>query len=124
MKKEIQMNWLEDMAFESVLEGHRLVLDADESVGGKNLGPPPKDLLLVSLAGCTAMDVISILKKMREPVSWFNLKVSSDTADEHPKKFISFNVVYQFKKSDGINPQMSRKPSSFPRTSTVGSALR
>jgi len=73
-----------------VLEGHRLVLDADESVGGKNQGPPPKDLLLVSLAGCTAMDVISILKKMREPVSWFNLKVSSDTADEHPKKFISF----------------------------------
>jgi putative redox protein len=109
MKKEIQMNWLEDMAFESVLEGHRLIIDADESVGGKNQGPPPKDLLLVSLAGCTAMDVISILKKMREPVSWFNLKVSGDTAEEHPKKFTGFNVVYQFKKSDGLNPQNVQK---------------
>ncbi|HBK58297.1 MAG TPA: osmotically inducible protein C [Spirochaetaceae bacterium] len=109
MKKEIQMSWLEDMAFESVLEGHRLIIDADESVGGKNQGPPPKDLLLVSLAGCTAMDVISILKKMREPVSWFNLKVSGDTAEEHPKKFTGFNVVYQFKKSDGLNPQNVQK---------------
>lgn len=109
MIKEIQMQWLEDMAFESQLDGHRLMLDADENVGGKDRGPRPKGLLLVSLAGCTAMDVISILKKMREPVSWFNLKVSGDLSEEHPKKYISFKVIYQFKKSDGLNPQNVQK---------------
>ncbi len=109
MKKEIQMRWLEDMAFESELDGHKLVLDADASVGGKDRGPRPKGLLLVSRAGCTAMDVISVLKKMREPVSWFNLKVESDLTEEHPKKYTSFKVIYQFKKSDGLNPQNVQK---------------
>jgi putative redox protein len=109
MTKEIQMNWLEDMVFQTELDGHRLVVDADESVGGKDRGPRPKGLLLVSLAGCTAMDVISILKKMREPVSWFNLKVSGDIAEEHPKKFTGFNVIYQFKKSDDLNPHNVQK---------------
>ncbi|GAB6276065.1 MAG: OsmC family protein [Rectinema sp.] len=109
MTKEIQMNWLEDMAFQTDLDGHRLVVDADDSVGGKNRGPRPKGLLLVSLAGCTAMDVISILKKMREPVGWFNLKVSGNLTEEHPKKFTDFKVIYQFKKSDGLNPQNVQK---------------
>jgi putative redox protein len=109
MTKEIQMNWLEDMTFQTDLDGHRLVVDADDSVGGKNRGPRPKGLLLVSLAGCTAMDVISILKKMREPVGWFNLKVSGNLTEEHPKKFTDFKVIYQFKKSDGLNPQNVQK---------------
>lgn len=109
MTKEIQMNWLDGMAFQSELDGHTLLIDADESVGGTNRGPRPKSLLLVSLAGCTAMDVISILKKMREPVSWFNLKVSGDLTEEHPKKFTSFRVIYQFKKSDGLNHDNVRK---------------
>ncbi len=109
MTKEIQMRWLEDLAFESELDGHSLVLDADANVGGKDRGPRPKDLLLVSLAGCTAMDVISVLKKMREPVSWFNVKVDSKLTDEHPKKFTSFKVIYQFKKSDGLAPQNVQK---------------
>jgi putative redox protein len=109
MNKEIQMKWLEDMAFESQLDGHTLVVDADESVGGKNRGPRPKGLMLVSLAGCTAMDVISILKKMHEPITWFNLKVSGDLAEDHPKKFTSFKVIYQFKKSDGLNAQNVQK---------------
>jgi putative redox protein len=55
------------------------------------------------------MDVISILKKMREPVSWFNLKVSGDLAEEHPKKYTGFKVIYQFKKSDGLNPENVKK---------------
>jgi putative redox protein len=45
--------------------GHKITLDADENVGGQNLGPRPKLLMMVALAGCTGMDVVSILKKMR-----------------------------------------------------------
>lgn len=109
MTKEIQMNWLEGMAFQTELDGHQLVIDADESVGGKDRGPRPKALLLVSLAGCTAMDVISILKKMREPIRWFNIKVSGDLSEEHPKRFTGFKIIYQFKKTDGLNPQNVQK---------------
>lgn len=109
MTKEISMNWLDGMAFQTELDGHALIVDADESVGGSNRGPRPKNLLLVSLAGCTAMDVISILRKMREPVTWFNLKVRGELTDEHPKKFTSFKVIYQFKKSDGLNDENVHK---------------
>jgi len=50
------------------------------------------------------MDVVSILKKMREPCSWFEMKTEADTREEHPKKYTSIKMVYRFRKSDGMNP--------------------
>lgn len=102
MTKEIDLNWLDGMAFSTELDGHRIVVDADAEVGGLDRGPRPKALLMVSLAGCTAMDVISILRKMREPVSWFNIKVKAELTDEHPKRYTRFRLIYQFRKSDGL----------------------
>ena len=63
------------MAFEAQVNGHKIMLDAGEQFGGRNLGPRPKPLMLVALAGCTAMDVISILTKMRVGLDNFDLKV-------------------------------------------------
>jgi putative redox protein len=80
-------NWLGNMAFEAEVNGHTLVLDAIPEVGGENRGPRPKPLMLAALAGCTAMDVISILKKMRVPVEKFNVRAQGDLTDEHPKHF-------------------------------------
>ena len=60
-KVAIQAEWLEGLAFETEVNGHKLVVDADENAGGSNRGPRPKPLMLVALAGCTGMDVISIL---------------------------------------------------------------
>ena len=65
MKDSIQIDWLSDMAFETEVNGHKIYLDAGEKVGGKNLGPRPKAFMMVALAGCTGMDVVSILRKMR-----------------------------------------------------------
>jgi putative redox protein len=65
MIHKIDLNWKEEMAFMAEVNDHRIILDADEMVGGQNLGPRPKPLMLVALAGCTAMDVISILRKMK-----------------------------------------------------------
>jgi len=96
--KEIQMNWLEGMAFETNLDGHTLVIDTDSNSGGKDLGPRPKILILAALGGCTGMDVVSILKKMREPLTWFNMKLNGEVAEEHPKKFTRFKIIYQLKK--------------------------
>ena len=67
-REEINTRWIDNMAFETEINGHKLIIDADHEVGGENLGPRPKPFMLAALGGCTAMDVISILKKMRVEV--------------------------------------------------------
>jgi len=101
MNKEIvTTKWLSNMAFEADVNGHKILLDADSSVGGENRGPRPKPFMLLSLGGCTGMDVISILKKMRIDVAEFNVRVEGDLTEEHPKHFIKIHVVYEFKGKD------------------------
>jgi putative redox protein len=107
--QEISCAWNSDMAFTASVEGHEIKLDAAEAFGGKNSGPTPKPLLLVSLAGCTGMDVISILRKMREPVSWFNIRVQSELTGTHPKTFTDIKLIYEFKASDGLKEENVRK---------------
>ena len=88
------------MAFEAEVNGHKIIIDAAETVGGENRGPRPKPLMLVALAGCTGMDVVSILKKMRVDVDGFNVVVEGDLTEEHPKQFTQMRVVYEFKGKD------------------------
>ncbi len=96
-KKEIVTEkWLNNMAFEAEVDGHKIILDAEPEVGGENRGPRPKPFMLVALGGCTAMDVISILKKMRVEVEKFNVHVEGDLTEEHPKQFYKMHVVYEF----------------------------
>jgi putative redox protein len=106
---EINCSWNGDMAFTASVNGHDIVLDADEQFGGKNSGPRPKPLILTALAGCSGMDVVSVLKKMREPVSWFNMRVEGDLTEEHPKTYTKVRIIYQFKKSDGLKDESVRK---------------
>lgn len=63
MNNKVDVTWTGDMSFEAEVNGFKLVIDADEKVGGQNRGPRPKPLTLASLGGCTGMDVISILKR-------------------------------------------------------------
>ena len=95
--EKVKVNWLKNMAFEAEVNGHKIILDAAEPVGGENRGPRPKPLMLVALAGCTGMDVVSILKKMRVEVEDFNVQVEGDLTEEHPKQFSQMRVLYEFK---------------------------
>jgi putative redox protein len=88
------------MAFETELNGHKLYLDATESVGGKDMGPRPKGLMMVALAGCTGMDVVSILKKMRVEYDALNVEIEGELSEEHPKKYIAMKVIFRFKGKD------------------------
>jgi len=97
------------MAFETEVSGHKILLDADESVGGDDKGPRPKPLMLASLAGCTGMDVISILKKMQLPYTYFNIDVEADLTEEHPKQYSAIKVIYEFKKSDNLDEKKVEK---------------
>jgi putative redox protein len=64
--------------------------------GGENRGVRPKPLMLVALAGCTGMDVVSILKKMRVELDGFNVRVEADMTEEHPKQYSKMKVIYEF----------------------------
>ena len=94
--------WKEGMAFEALLNGHSFMVDANKAVGGTDQGPSPKGLMLIALAGCTAMDVVSILKKMKEPVEGFEVETTAVTADEHPKKILEMMVTYRLTSKDKL----------------------
>lgn len=88
---------IDKMAFEMELDGHSFIMDANEEVGGSDLGPRPKQLLLAGLIGCTGMDVMSILKKMKVELEDLNIKVECDNTTEHPKVYENIEVTYEFK---------------------------
>lgn len=84
------------MAFQTDLYGHKITIDADKTNGGQDLGPRPKALMLVALAGCTGMDVVSLLEKMRVEIIDLNVKVEGEVTEEHPKHFTSMHITYEF----------------------------
>jgi len=100
MKETVNVSWIEGMAFEANVSGKKIIMDADVSVGGKDSGPRPKPLMMVSVAGCTGMDVISILEKMRVKVDKFNVRVEGELTEEHPKHFSKMNIIYEFTGKD------------------------
>ncbi|MFU8844291.1 MAG: OsmC family protein [Bacteroidales bacterium] len=100
MKNKVEINWVEDMAFEALVNNHTITLDASEEVGGKNRGPRPKPLTLVSLAGCTGMDVVSMLKKMRVEYTGLTIEVEGELTEEHPKVYHTITVHYRFRGID------------------------
>ncbi len=100
MKKSIQINWKQNMAFEANIDGHSILMDASEKVGGQNQGATPKPLLMASLGGCSAMDVISMAKKMRQEVESFDIEMEGDITDEHPKRYSAIKMIYKFKGKD------------------------
>lgn len=94
-KESVSTKWLEDMSFESEIDGHKIVVDAKPEVGGKDRGPRPKQLMLAALGGCTAMDVVSILKKMRVEIKGLDVKVEGELSEDHPKRFLKMHVIYE-----------------------------
>lgn len=100
MKHVIDLAWHKNMAFETDLDGHKLTIDASVEGGGDDLGPRPKKLMLVALAGCTGVDVIMILKKMKLEPEAFNVFVEGELTEEHPKKYHTMKIIYQFKGKD------------------------
>lgn len=95
MKTSLNVNWIENMSFETELNGHKLVIDAAPENGGDNKGPRPKALMLLALAGCTGMDVVSILKKMKVEYERLSIEVQADMTEEHPMHYTKMHVIYK-----------------------------
>lgn len=96
MSDSTEITWKDGMAFDVQLEGATFGIDADEKFGGHGYGPKPKGLVLSALAGCTGMDVVSILRKMRMPFDSFGIKIDGELTDEHPKVYHRIHIVYTF----------------------------
>jgi len=92
---DILLNWKGRMLFEGAGDsGFAQKMDAEETVGGDNNGARPMELIALGLAGCTGMDIISILQKKKQPVVDFQIKVHAERAGEHPKVFTQAVIEY------------------------------
>ncbi|WP_369048381.1 OsmC family protein [Tenacibaculum sp. UWU-22] len=96
-KNTVTTVWKKDMVFESDNpNGHKIQIDASEENGGTDNGLSPKALMLSSLAGCSGLDVVSLLKKMRVEIDNFTIEITGELTEEHPKYYHAVKVDYHF----------------------------
>jgi len=92
---KVEITWKQGMRFEATPDsGHTITMDAEKEHDGTDMGPRPMELLLVGLGGCTGMDVVAILKKMRKQITNFKLNITAERAKEHPKVYTTINLEY------------------------------
>jgi len=103
------------MHFLGEIDGFHMDLDADETVGGVGAGPRPHRLLLLALVGCTAMDVISILRKKRQQVSGLNVVVQGSRVEQHPKVYTQIDVLYRVR-GNNVDPQAVERSIELSKT--------
>jgi len=92
-----RVDWKDGLLFQGELEGFIVPMDADEQFGGQGKGMKPKGLLLTALAGCTAMDVMSMLRKMRTEPESFSVEADAELSGTHPKVFTHIRLIYRVK---------------------------
>ncbi len=87
--------WLEDMSYVAQSpSGHAVVMDGPPELGGHNLGPRPMEMLLMGMGGCTAVDVVSILRKARQDLRGCEIEIAAERADSDPKVFTQIHVHF------------------------------
>jgi len=92
---KVAVQWKENMTFVGTPDsGFAVQMDADSSFGGTNKGVRPMEMVALGLAGCTGMDVISILQKKRQQVTGFEVRVNAPRSAEHPKVFTRALITY------------------------------
>jgi len=84
------------MQFNALVNGHTIIMDAPERVGGEDNGPIPKPLVLTALSGCTGMDIVAILRKAGKEVKNFNVTVNGEISKQIPIKYVAIHLIYDF----------------------------
>lgn len=97
MKTSIQTHWQKNMAFDSQVGSHSVRTDAPATAGGDDSAASPKKLMMVALAGCTGVDVVEILKKMRVEFDDLAITIEAELTDEVPSVYSAMHIVYAFK---------------------------
>lgn len=117
-KQRTHIEWRAGMMFHATTTtGHQIILDALPP-GGEDRGPKPIELLLTALAGCTGMDVISILEKKREPVIEFSVDVEGTRAATHPMIYTDIEIVYRVR--GDVSPAALERAIELSKTKYCG----
>ena len=119
--REANAEWVSGMCFDGEVNGHNLLIDGSSEFGGADKGPRPKTLMLLALAGCTGMDVVSILGKMRVVFNHFSVYVSGELSEEEPHEFLNMHIVYSFKGED-MNVDKIKRAIELSQTKYCGVA--
>jgi putative redox protein len=114
-RSNVSVTLAEGMHFVGEVDGFRMDLDADEGAGGRNAGPRPMHLLLLSMAGCTAIDVLSILRKKRQPVTTLSVDVRGNQRTGHPKVHESAEWFYRVR-GKGLDPRAVERAIELSQT--------
>ena len=96
------------MAFTADINGHKVVMDTTAEDGGINSGSSPKRLMLASLAGCTGIDIVSLLNKMKAEFSHLSIEIIATLTDEHPKTYNKVKIRYSIKMGEADHPKMEK----------------
>lgn len=97
----ISVNWVDGMLMVGKSHsGHSITMDGPPEIGGDNLGVRPMEMLLLGVAGCTMIDVVTTLKKMRQELTHCETKVNAERADDHPKVFTDIHIQFLVKGND------------------------
>ena len=109
MPKEVALELVQEMQFRlETGSGHQIVIDHRFDVGDAGAGPRPMELQLGALAGCAAMDVVSILRKMRQEITAYGVTATGETAAEHPRRYTSILVTHRLRGSGIVEAQVRR----------------
>ncbi len=96
IKHEVKTIWRKNNIFDTEIDGHTITIDLATDAGGDDAGPRPKKLLLIAAAGCSGLDVVEIVKKMRIDIKHFEVRIDAEMTDKHPMHYTSLHVVYEF----------------------------
>jgi len=96
------------MAFKTNINGHEVLTDTTEDDGGSNSGPSPKRLMLTALSGCTGIDIVSILNKMKVSFSDFSIDIDATLSEEHPKIYEHVKVTYSIRLAESDQAKMEK----------------
>jgi putative redox protein len=106
---KVTVNWQGKKRFEAIGESnHPVVMDAKREIGGDDQGPRPMELLLMGLGGCTGIDIVMILEKMRLTVDSFRIEVDGIRREEYPQKFTGITMKYVLKGPDLTREKVER----------------
>ena len=108
MAAHISLQWTAGSTFETLLDGHKVTIDRATGQGGNDEGPRPKALMLVALAGCSAMDVISLFQKMRVRFTSIAIDVEAETSDTTPMVYTAFHVTYRIEGDTGDGNKIAK----------------
>ena len=104
---KITTKHLENFAFESTSDGYQFKMDSSDNPTGAG-APSPKKLMLSALAGCTGIDVVSILQKMKVDFTDFSISTEASLTEEHPKIYDKVSIIYCIKVSETDKPKVER----------------